>query len=121
MYLDARSFLVECGQFAELSARPIGDRLPGKAGCPETVFNCLVAILDGVRRIFPIDLIRKCLLMLHNGVHVFQQNRAGIHPHSSSRLSVPPNGSIEPWKLTAYEALRKIQADEMSVQEYAES
>jgi hypothetical protein len=45
MYLDARSFLVQCGQFPELSARPIGDRLPGKAGCPETMFNCLVAIL----------------------------------------------------------------------------
>jgi len=28
---------------------------------------------------------------------------------------------IEPWKLTAFEALGKIQADEMSVQEYAES
>ncbi|KAF5704659.1 amidase [Fusarium mundagurra] len=28
---------------------------------------------------------------------------------------------IEPWKLTASEALGKIQADEMSVQEYAES
>jgi Asp-tRNA(Asn)/Glu-tRNA(Gln) amidotransferase A subunit family amidase len=28
---------------------------------------------------------------------------------------------IEPWKLTASEALGKIQADEMTVQEYAES
>ncbi|KAI1040145.1 hypothetical protein LB505_012352 [Fusarium chuoi] len=28
---------------------------------------------------------------------------------------------IEPWKLTASEALGKIQADEISVQEYAES
>lgn len=28
---------------------------------------------------------------------------------------------IEPWKLTASEALGKIQADELSVQEYAES
>lgn len=44
MYLDDRSFLVQCGQFAELSARPIGYRLPGKAGCPDTVFNRLMAM-----------------------------------------------------------------------------
>ncbi|EXK25408.1 amidase [Fusarium oxysporum f. sp. melonis 26406] len=31
------------------------------------------------------------------------------------------NVCIELWKLTASEALRKIRADEMSVQEYAES
>ncbi|KAJ0134381.1 Uncharacterized protein HZ326_22563 [Fusarium oxysporum f. sp. albedinis] len=47
MYPDARSFLVQCGQFPDLSTRLMGDRLPRKAVRPETVFNYLMAMLNG--------------------------------------------------------------------------
>ncbi|EXL39178.1 amidase [Fusarium oxysporum f. sp. radicis-lycopersici 26381] len=44
-------------------------------------------------------------------------NNQGSHEEELPDLE----GHSKPWELTASEALRKIQADEMSVQEYAES
>ncbi|KAG6996783.1 Glutamyl-tRNA(Gln) amidotransferase subunit A [Fusarium oxysporum f. sp. conglutinans] len=45
-----------------------------------------------------------------------------MNNQASHERKIPSQkGRIEPWRLTASEALGKIQADEMSVQEYAES
>ncbi|KAG7419356.1 Glutamyl-tRNA(Gln) amidotransferase subunit A [Fusarium oxysporum f. sp. rapae] len=46
---------------------------------------------------------------------------SGIWPWSYNEAIYPLSDGVELWKLTASEALGKIQADEMSVREYAES
>ncbi|KAG7413096.1 Glutamyl-tRNA(Gln) amidotransferase subunit A [Fusarium oxysporum f. sp. raphani] len=46
---------------------------------------------------------------------------SGIWPWSYNEAISPLSDRVELWKLTASEALEKIQADEISVQEYAES
>ncbi|KAL5584152.1 hypothetical protein FOVSG1_015503 [Fusarium oxysporum f. sp. vasinfectum] len=46
---------------------------------------------------------------------------SGIWPWSYNEAISPLSDRVELWKLTASEALGKIQADEISVQEYAES